>query len=890
MALTSGTRIGTYEILSALGVGGMGEVYRARDAKLNRDVALKILPAAFTNDPDRLARFKREAQVLASLNHPNIAHIYGFEDGGASHALVLELVEGPTLADRIARGPLPLSEAIAIAKQIADALDMAHEQGIVHRDLKPANVKVREDGTVKVLDFGLAKALAPDPASSDAMNSPTMTARQTEMGMILGTAAYMSPEQAKGKPADRRADVWAFGVVFTEMLTGRQVFSGETAPEVMASVMKEEPEWGRLPASLPASIHRLLRRTLEKDPKKRLSSMSDVRLELNEAESAPAPSPSRTSTGSRSWLGFGAAAIAGAIVTAAAFLFVVPALRSSAVQEPTRVSVLGPAGVTLQFDAAESAISPDGKTLAFTTIDPKGSTMLWVRPLASLDARPLAGTETGHLPFWSPDSREIGFFSDTKLKKIALAGGTVDVLCDAKDGRGGSWGSQDLIVFAPVNAGPLQMVSSNGGDPKPVTTLDTSRGETAHRFPSFLPDGRHFLFATLPMHNLKFDLFVGAIDGSRSPILLSAEGAAVYADPGYLLFSRQDKLVAQRFDAASRQLSGDALAVSDAASSTGGLFSAGPSVSASRTGTLAYLGDRLANTTLTWFDRAGKSIGALAAPDGRYQEIAFSPDGQRAAIARNQTQSLADIWIADIGGGTTRFTATPGLNIDVVWAPDGSRILFSSDRAGPRDFFVKPASGATPEQSFYSSKALFKDSRFWSPDGKYIVYEQLDPATNRDLYLLPAEGDKTPVPYLRTSFNEQGATISPDGKWLAYFSDESGRFELYVDSFPAPRRRYRITDQGAFVPVSGNSVGWRKDGRELALLGADGRTVLVSDVTPGTDFRASPPRALLTLPKDTVAVGFTPDLQRLLAAVPVTDNNTSTLTLIFNWPGALGKK
>ena len=889
MPLSPGIRIGSYEVLSSLGAGGMGEVYRARDTKLNRDVALKILPAVFTSDPDRLARFKREAQVLASLNHANIGHIYGFEDSSAAHALVLELVEGPTLADRIARGPLPLREAIGIAKQIADALDTAHEQGIVHRDLKPANVKVREDGTVKVLDFGLAKALAPDPASSDAMNSPTMTARQTEMGMILGTAAYMSPEQAKGKPADRRADVWAFGVVLNEMLTGRQVFTGETAPEVMASVMKEDPDWSLLPPALPASIERLLRRTLEKDPKKRLSSMSDVRLELNEAESAPVSSrPSRGSA--RPWIGFGAAAIAGAILTALVFLFVVPGLGSSPAREPMRVSVIGPSGVTPQFDAAESAISPDGQTLVFTTVDPKGTTMLWVRPLASLEAHPLAGTETGHLPFWSPDSREIGFFSDTKLKKITLAGGTIDVLCDAKDGRGGSWGSQNVIVFAPVNSGSLQMVSANGGDPKPVTTLDTPRGETAHRFPSFLPDGRHFLFVTLPMHNQKFDVFVGATDGTRSKMLLSAEGAAVYAEPGYLLFSRQDKLVAQRFDAASQQLSGEALAVSDAASSTGGLFSAGPSVSASRTGTLAYLGDRLPNTTLSWFDRAGKNIGTLAAPDGRYQEIVFSGDGKRAAIVRNETQSKSDIWIADVGGGTTRFTATPGLNIDAVWAPDGSRLLFSSDRAGPRDFLIKPASGATPEEPFYASKVLFKDARAWSPDGKSIVYEQLDPETNRDLYLLPADGRGTPAVYLRTPFNEEMPAVSPDGKWLAYASDESGRFELYVDSFPTPRRRYRVTDQSLVVPVSGSSLAWRKDGKELAFVGADARSVLVADVATGNEFHASTPRTLMTLPKDTVSVGFMPDLQRVLAAVPVSDNNASTLTLIFNWLGALGKR
>jgi serine/threonine protein kinase/Tol biopolymer transport system component len=892
--LPVGARIGGYEIVDLLGEGGMGQVYRARDAKLHRDVALKVLPDIFASDPDRLARFVREAQVLASLNHPNIAHIHGFEEhatpaGPVARALVLELVEGPTLADRIARGPMPLRDAIGIAKQIVDALDTAHEQGIVHRDLKPANVKVKDDGTVKVLDFGLAKALAPDPASADAMNSPTITARQTEMGMILGTAAYMAPEQAKGKVADRRADVWAFGVVLIEMLTGRQVFTGETAPEVMASVMKEEPDWTRLPPNLPASIQRLLRRALEKDPKKRLSSMSDVRLELNDSDATPMVPVS--ASGGRTWLRLGAAAIAGAIVTAAAFLFVVPALRSSPAPELTRVSVLGPVGMTLSFDAMESAISPDGRMLVFTTVDAKGATMLWLRPLASRDSHALPGTEAGHLAFWSPDSREIGFFSDGKLKKVSASGGTVDVLCDAKDGRGGAWGTQNTIVFAPANGGALQMVSANGGDPKPATTLDATRGETGHRFPSFLPDGRHFVFATLPAHNQKFDVFVGSVDGTRSSVLLSAQGTAVYAEPGYLLFSRQDVLVAQRFDPATQRLSGEPVAISDVPSSAGGLYSAGGSVSASRTGVLAYLGDRLANTTLTWFDRTGRAVGTLAAPEGRYQEVVFSPDGKRAAITRFATQNQSDIWIADLGpGGTTRFTSTPGLNIEVLWSPNGDRVLFASDRAGARDFFVKPASGAQPEQSFFSSKALFKDLSAWSSDGKYVLFFQLDPETNQDLWLLPTDGDRKPISYLRTPYNETQGTLSPDGKWLAYLSDESGRYELYVDSFPTPRRKFKVTDQGVLNAFSGNNLAWRKDGRELSMLGTDARTVLVSDVSLGSEFHAGAPHALMTLPKETVAVQPTPDFQRFLAAVPVTDNNTSTLTVVFNWLGALGKK
>jgi len=892
MSLAPGSRFGPYEVTGALGVGGMGEVYRARDTKLGREVALKVLPDLFAGDPERLARFEREAQVLASLNHPNIAHIHGIEEVPSSgagkpagRALVLELVEGPTLADRIAGGPMTLAEVRAIALQIADALETAHEQGIIHRDLKPANVKVRDDGTVKVLDFGLAKAMSPELSASGtgAMNSPTMSARATEMGVILGTAAYMSPEQAKGKAADRRADIWAFGVVLFEMLTGRQAFIGETASEIMASVMKEEPAWALVPASLPPSIRRLLRRCLEKDPKKRLSSMSDVRLELSETDSAGVDAAT-TPTGS-SWLRLGAAAAAAAILTSLAFLFVVPRGNPPAAREPSRVSILGPEGVTLSFEASDSAISPDGRSVVFTTVDASGSFKLWIRTLASMEAHVIAGSEFGHLPFWSPDSRQIAFFTTDKLKKVPAGGGTVETLCDAKDGRGGSWGSQDVIVFAPANAGALQSVSANGGEPKAATTLDVARGETGHRFPSFLPDGRHFLFATLPQKNQKFDIYAGSIDGTRSEPLLSAEGAAVYAEPGYLLFSRKNVLVAQPFDARLLKTSGEPIAIGDAPSAMGALYSAGRAVSVSATGTIAYLGDHLPDTRLVWFDRSGRETGTLTVPEGRYQEIVFSHDGRRAAITRFATQSQSDIWIADADrGGATRFTSAPGNNIDSVWSPDNSRILFSSDRDGPRDFFVKPSSGATPEEPFYASKALFKDSRTWSPDGKSMIFEQLDPQTNRDLWILPMEGDHAPKPYLRTPFNETFAAVSPDGQWLAYVSDESGQAEVYVDAFPTPRQKYRVTDRGAFAPY------WRKDGKELAIVSADFRSILVSDISGGAEFHASAPRQLMTLPKGTVTAQPTPDVQRVLVAKPVNESTVSTLTLVFDWIGALAKK
>ncbi len=877
MSLTPGTRLGSYEIIAPLGAGGMGEVYRAKDTNLNRDVALKTLPESFALDVDRVARFKREAQVLASLNHPNIAVIYGIE----GHAIVMELIEGDDLSTLIARGPLALADVAAIGKQIADALETAHEAGVVHRDLKPANIKVRADGSVKVLDFGLARTMEFGSSSSDLANSPTLTAHATQLGVILGTAAYMSPEQAKGKAADRRADVWAFGVVLFEMITGQQLFQGDSAPEVMASVMKEEPDWSRLPANLPVPMRRLLRRCLEKDPKKRLSSMNDARLELGEPEGAPAEMPVARKS-SRVWLA--ATALISVTLTALVFLFVVPALRPARVIEPTRVSVVAPPGVNLLFDAAESSISPDGRAIVMTGADASGSTKLWVRPLNALTAHPLAGTDGGKVPFWSPDSTQIGFFTlDGKLKKIPVAGGTVEILCDAPDGRGGTWAKGDVIVFSPSSAGALLQVSANGGDTKPATTLVGA--ETGHRFPWFLPDGRHFLFVALPQKSQRYDLFVGSLDGGAPKLIGTPESAAVYAEPGYLLFARKNTLLAQAFDARTLNVSGEPTSIGDAPAATGGLYVGGRPVSVSSTGVLEYLGDRLPDTTLQWFDRSGRPGGTLAAPAGRYQGVEFAPNGRRVALARFESQSSSDLWIVDIErGDSTRFTSALGANYNPIWSFDGSQILFAADRKASRDLWIKPSSGATEEVPFFESAAMFKDPRSWSRDGKTIIFDQLDARTNNDIWMISTGGERVPQPYLRTSFNESFGALSPDGRWLAYVSDESGRNEVYVDSFPIPRGRRRVTDTGAVF------VWWRTDGRELGMISADRRTFLVADVTPGAEFKAGPARPLVVFPKATVYVSPTPDFQRLLASVPVNDNAFSSVTLVMDWAGALKRR
>jgi Tol biopolymer transport system component len=880
-ALSAGTRLGPYEIRAAIGAGGMGEVYRAHDTTLHRDVALKLLPDAFVRDPDRLGRFQREAQLLASLNHPNVAHLYGFEQSDARPFLVLELVDGQSLADYIERGPVPFREAIAIARQVADALGAAHAQGVVHRDLKPANIRLREDGAVKLLDFGLAKAFDRAwVASGDPARPPAPSAGATEAGLILGTVAYMAPEQARGRPADPRADVWAFGVVLFEMLAGRRPFSGETASEEMASVMRDDPDWTRLPADLPDPMRRLLRRCLKKDPRHRLSSIADARLDLAEClEAAPAAAPGRRVAPLARLAGAG---LAGATLTAVAWLLLAPTPRPPSVGPPTRVSVLAPAGLALLQDPSESALSPDGRLLVFTAADADADARLWIRPLDAAEAHPLAGTKGATLPFWSPDSRQVAFFAGEQLRKVPAAGGTVEILCAAKDARGGSWGSGGVIVFAPAVAGPLQAVPASGGKPHAVTTLDAAHGETGHRFPWFLPDGRHFLYVALPPHDRKCDLLVGALDGTTRAAVTSADGAAAYAAPGFLLFPRQNALVAQRFDPVRMKLVDDVTVIGEAPATLAALYSGSRAASASASGALAYLDDRLATTRLEWLDRSGHAQGVLPVPDGRYLEIALAPDGRRASVVRYASVLESDIWIIDLRrGAATRLTYGPGVNSRAAWSPDGKRIVFASDRRGPRDLFTRAAGGAAPEEPLFTSPALFKEPRSWSPDGRWVVFDQIDPQTNRDLWIIPVDGDRSPRAYLRTPFTEGWGQVSPDGRWMAYASDESGRTEVYVDSFPTPRNKFRVTDHG------GASAMWRKDGRELAVMGLDGRSVLVADVTPDREFRAGTPHPLLALPERAACAALTPDFQRVLVARPTEEDRTSSFTLIFNWSGAL---
>src|SRR5437660_354106 len=691
MSLRVGTQLGSLEITGLLGRGGMGEVYRARDLKLKREVAIKILPEEFSRDPDRVSRFQREAEVLASLNHPNIAAIYSLEEANGSRFLVLELVEGDTLADRLQRGPLPVDEALNIARQICEALEAAHEKGVIHRDLKPANVKLTPDGKVKVLDFGLAKAFETKTAGMNLSNSPTLVSGSVP-GVILGTAAYMSPEQAKGKPADRRADIFAFGCVLYEMLSGQAAFAGETVSEILARVIEREPDWNSLPTGLPLRIYELLRRCLEKDPRKRRRDSGDIRVEIEAALTAPIvhAQPDLTARGKgRTWPAWALAALA---IAAFAVLLVRDINRPEPLEAHLQI-VTPPTA-----DAISMAVSPDGRKLVFVASN-QGRSQLFLRPLDSVNAQPLAGTEGAAYPFWSPNSRSVAFFADSKLKRMDMPGGVVQVLAGASFGLGGTWNQNDVILFSPTVRSNIFRVAAGGGPVAEVTHLDSPRAAN-HRFPYFLPDGRHFVFYVLADSDIQ-GVYLGDIESSERVRLFNSDSAAVYSS-GYLLFIRQGTLFAHRFDAARRQLAGDPFPIAEQAAVDAG-FSAG-AISAA-TGVLAYRTGSFSGTRqLIWFDRSGKSLGDVGPPDASTPlNPELSPDGSRVALDR-VVNGNRDVWIMEPARHVmTRFTFDPGLEFGPVWSPDGARIVFSSTRKGPTNLSLKSSSAAGSEEPLLQS-------------------------------------------------------------------------------------------------------------------------------------------------------------------------------------------
>jgi Tol biopolymer transport system component/predicted Ser/Thr protein kinase len=888
MAMTPGARLGPYEILAELGKGGMGEVYRARDTKLNRDVAIKVLPELFAADAERLARFSREAQTLAALNHPNIAAIYGIED----RALVMELVEGQDLSEIIAGAPaLHLADVLAIARQIADALEAAHELGIVHRDLKPANIKVRPDGTVKVLDFGLAKAVSPEgsSAASNPSNSPTLTARATQMGMIIGTAAYMAPEQARGKVVDRRADIWAFGVVLYEMLTGRRLFAGDEISDVLAAVLRQDVDLASLPPEVPPSVRRLLRRCLEKDPRKRLSSIGDARLELTELdEQAPRATTTEPPVGRAPFV---MAALTGALVTAliAAGLWAWFGRGTAAAPSGiSRVTLLPPEGLPLYPDPAEVAISPDGKWIAMVTgdITALSSTSLWIRATDALAPRRVEGGDGAHLPFWSPDSTQLGFFANGKLSTVPVGGGRITVVCDAPTGRGGSWSSNGTIVFAPDGAGSLYKVPAGGGTPAAVTTLDAALKETAHRFPDFLPDGDHFIYVALPGRGGMLDAFIGSLSGSGRESLGTFETGPAYVAPGWMVFARQGGLAAQAFDATQRKLSGDIITLDDMPGGSGDpntQWTGGKPVSASMTGTIAYLKDPSFYTKAVWLDASGRETGSIALQRGAYLGVKIAPSGTQAALVRQTSRNESNISLLDLArASVVPISSGSGMNSAPVWSPDSTKVVFASDRDGPSNFFIKDVTTGSAEQVFYQSPSLFKTPTAWSYDGQRIVFNQLDPGRFQNLYWIPTSGDLKPVRVVDTVYRDVDGSLSPDGRWLAYLTDDTRTLNILVQPFPGPGPSVVVTNSGALT------AWWRRDGRQIVFVNDSVSELWVVDVDgSGATFKASPPRLLARLPKAVVSLDAMPDRQRFLALVPENATAPRTVTLLTNWTAAL---
>ena len=954
-----GTTLSHFRITDKLGVGGMGEVWRAEDEKLGREVALKVLPEEFSKDPDRMARFEREAKVLASLNHPNIATLYGLEsapvipsdaagspsvipseaagspsvipseavgrvegspearsksrtlhspensggpstrgavappaqDGGiAVTFLAMELVEGEDLSERIKRGPISVEEAIPIALQIAEALEAAHEQGIVHRDLKPANIKLRRDGAVKVLDFGLAKAWEADQRDSSLSLSPTVTNHATAAGLILGTAAYMSPEQAAGTEADRRADIWSFGVVLWEMLTGHKLFEGETVSHVLASVLKDEVDLDELPAETPARIKRLISRCLRKKPRQRLQAIGDARIALEEFQADPdgttqtekeAVSGSTPTPRWKTALPLSIALVA--VIATASMLWW---RLNDDTERVLRASIPPPENTTFHLAAISpgaATLSPDGSRIVFSARDEDGSVRLYLRALDQPEAHVMSGTEGAQFPFWSPDSRWVAFFTqqDGTLKKADASGGPPITLCEAQNGKGGSWGADGTIVFAPNSGTPLQKVSSAGGEAQQITEIDRTR-HNSHRHPRFLPDGKHFLYLARGVSHSESAVMVGSLDGEVDREIMRSGVQAEYA-AGHIFFARDQTLMVQPLDADSLALAGEAKPVAEQAltipAAAYGVYSVSPA------GLLTYhVGAIEAEVAPRWHDREGQEIERLGEA-AEYNTVALSPDNRSAAFTVTPGASgTIDIWIYDLERDLkTRFTFDEATDYLPLWAPDGQSIAFASDRSGVQKIYRMGVGGVRGAEVLLEAENDLTP-RGWSPDGRWLVYEKYDEETNSDIWALSLDGDGEPRLLRAQRGIDVPGAVSPDGRWLSYYSDESGRFEVYVTPFPDAGRRWQAsTDSGVF-PY------WCKGGRELVYQRFDGRLMSV-EVELGADtVRFGDTVELFDIaPPDALGPAFAPssDGERILVIPKGETTSLTLLNLVVGWPRIL---
>jgi Tol biopolymer transport system component len=884
MTLTAGASVGPYVIRSSLGAGGMGEVYVARDTKLDRQVALKLLPAHFSRDADRLRRFELEARAASALNHPAIVAVYELGQSDSQPYISMELVDGQTLREALQAGPMSLRHALQFGAMIADGLAKAHDAGIVHRDLKPENLMVTEDGFAKILDFGLAK-LSSDAETLAALQ--TRTNEGTTPGSVMGTAGYMSPEQASGGTADARSDQFSFGLVLYEMLAGQRAFARATAVETLSAIIRENPlPVEQINPSIPLPVRWVLDRCLAKRPADRYGSTRDLARDLASARdhlseltgsgrtavSGAMPAARIVTRPVVAWL------VAASFAAAALALWFRPTPNVADPHRSVRFTIMPPANVqfTSSIGMSPFALSPDGRHLVFGGIEQGQRPRLWIHSLDSVAARPIAGTDGAYGAFWSPDSLAVGFFAQDKLKRVSISGGDAAVICEApRGGGGGTWSRDGIIVFAPSIDAELFRVSAAGGTPTAVTALDTNRGETAHMAPLFLPDGRHFVFAIVGGENA--GMHVAALDSKERKRLPLDAVTAGFSDPDFLFFMRDRTLMTQRIDPKRFELIGEPIRVAEGVDRLG--VSATYAVSSSGT-VVFWSGDRTI-TQPTWFERDGRTAGTLG-PPAAYMNLSLSVDGRQAAIDR--FDRTPGIWLLDATRGTsTRLTSGAIYESTPIWSPDSSQFVFAAARDTPPNLFLKRVGASADERVFRNPLQSYPQS--WSRDGQYIAYVTIDPMTNsRDIWIVPPTGDRKPVPFLQSKFDEMQARVSPDGRWMAYASNESGRVEVFVTRFPEAKGKWPVSTNGGSFPV------WRHDSGELFYRSPDGTLMAVpiaatDDFTAGTPVTLFRPRAALAA----LGMGTFYDVSpegRFLINVFV-ERTASPATVVLDWRGGL---
>jgi eukaryotic-like serine/threonine-protein kinase len=885
MALVAGTKLGPYEILSALGAGGMGEVYRSRDTRLDRIVAIKVLPAHLADRAELRERFDREAKTIASLNHPHICTLYDTGHQDDIDFLVMEYLEGETLAQRLQKGPLPIQLVLQYAVEISDALDKAHRKGVTHRDLKPGNIMLTKAGT-KLLDFGLAKLTQGAAPATPLSQLPTLAEGVTAQGMILGTLQHMAPEQVEGKTdqIDARTDIFAFGALVYEMATGRKAFEGASQASLIAKILETDPPpMSSLQPLAPPALERLVKTCLAKDPDDRWQTARDLSRELKWASesgdnkggaSVVAPTKGTTPRPRLALLVLGALVVI--LALGAAWW------RNSKPSEPM-MYFRGP----MSFSARDMAVAPNGHTVAATGYKESArKSVIWIYEVGSQDAKPLAGTEGASFPFWSPDGKFLAFFAEGKLKKLDLDGGPVQTLCDAPTGRGGTWNKDGVILFTPSGqlGGGLYRITASGGTPTLVSAPDESQGEQSHRWPVFLPDGKHYLYMAYAarLHSDADAIYVGSLDSKEKRFVTKSSANAAYAAPGYLLYYRDNFLYAQRFDPNKFELAGAPVPILGEIVSRKTIGQG--SFAASDSGLLvAQTSSQVSFSQLTWFDRKGNQVGVVGKP-GVLGNVSLSPDGKSVALDNTDIESQnTDVWIYQLqGDGTQRVTFDPAIEAKPVWSPDAAQLAFASSRQNLFDLYLKDTSGAREEQLIVHADAdEYPDD--WSKDGKYLLYSR-GPA----FWFLTFPEMKS-VPFLKTSSTLDNGYFSPDGKWVAYASNESGKWEIYVTSFPEARGRWQISSGG------GEQPRWRGDGKELFYLSPDDK-MMAAPVKEGANFDAGAPVALFQAnPRQPAASSehefydVSRDGQRFLIDTEPKQTDAEPMTIVLNWVAKLNK-